>query len=262
MSPMAAQLRRLLSNLPDDVWNIILGHLVQLRDFPLSVEHVLPQSFWKEQLKAGSSGVVPWLWDIDPSLIEAKASELCDDPSTEWNWELLVRQLTANVKLGLKDDFREDLKPQLTMNPSYASDSEWNDVAYVGTGYHTIMTHVPPGLHNRRRIWQLVEEMFVGDMIPQPPVNQGPVNWGPEEKFVQLYWTKSGELRDEPIWIPSMYLDQFCRKTSGRTYTIRGKAKLQYWQYEDDDPRKPDPSAVAATREEVAEVLKKLGYPL
>ncbi|KAI3556944.1 hypothetical protein CABS02_02951 [Colletotrichum abscissum] len=93
-----------LSKLPTEILDNILAAMG--RDMPPESSHQLPQRLWKDQLKAGSRGLLPWLWDIDPACVDAKDSELCPG------------------------------------------------------------AHVPGGLHNRRRIWQLLEEMFVGDTLP------------------------------------------------------------------------------------------------
>ncbi|KAL4406424.1 hypothetical protein CABS03_12825 [Colletotrichum abscissum] len=74
-----------LSKLPTEILDNILAAMG--RDMPPESSHQLPQRLWKDQLKAGSRGLLPWLWDIDPACVDAKDSELCPGgESFEWDW--------------------------------------------------------------------------------------------------------------------------------------------------------------------------------
>ncbi|KAK7439465.1 hypothetical protein Landi51_11135 [Colletotrichum acutatum] len=62
-----------LSKLPTEILDNILAAMG--RNIPPESSHLLPQRLWRDQLKAGSRGLLPWLWDIDPACIDAKDSE-------------------------------------------------------------------------------------------------------------------------------------------------------------------------------------------
>ncbi|KAK1446871.1 hypothetical protein CCUS01_02430 [Colletotrichum cuscutae] len=64
-----------LSKLPTEILDNILAPMG--RDMPPESSHLLPQRLWKDQLKVGSRGLLPCLWDIDPACVDAKDSELC-----------------------------------------------------------------------------------------------------------------------------------------------------------------------------------------
>ncbi|KAK1447101.1 hypothetical protein CMEL01_08940 [Colletotrichum melonis] len=64
-----------LSKLPTEILDNIIAAMG--RDMPPESSHQLPQRLWKDQLKVGSRGLLPWLWDIDPACVDAKDSEPC-----------------------------------------------------------------------------------------------------------------------------------------------------------------------------------------
>jgi hypothetical protein len=203
----------------------------------------LSQQFWQNELILGAGGLLPWLWDIDVTKVRDKAQTPCPSGDAfEWNWELLVRQLTGSIHL----------------DRSTEKASTW-----MSTAYQTELRAFPPGLYNRRRIWQLLEEMFVGDSVPMVPASDPPEErWRlTTEKLIQLHWTKSGKLRNEPLWIPSIAYDRaFSRKPGGRVVIRKGEKPIQYWQ-------KPAPGQsieemTPASVEEIYAVLRKLGYPV
>lgn len=59
---------------------------------------------------------------------------------------------------------------------------------------------VPNGLRNRRRIWQLVEGMFVGDVLP---VARG----GRPQPTMPKYWDEDGEPVYPILRVPSIVDD-------------------------------------------------------
>ena len=145
------------------------------------------------------------------------------------------------------------------------------------TGYHNDLEHVPPGLLNRRRIWQLLEEVFVGDFIPQTvSSDQGP-KWVIKD-YIALPWSKSGDVLDSPKWIPSFDLKPYVRRTDGEVYIIRDMVRpMQYWQdpggfwkeqfkylstdYTGDTNSRMRPPDGAPAKD-VNRVLSKLRYPV
>ena len=81
-----------------------------------------PPFIWREALFARK--LLPWLPPLDSATIIAK--DLDCPPHSQWNWELLVRQLAQSR------------------------------IREPGNGLHGLA----PGLRNRRRIWQLVEDIL------------------------------------------------------------------------------------------------------
>ncbi|KAF4876688.1 hypothetical protein CGCSCA1_v003895 [Colletotrichum siamense] len=236
---------------------------------PQTVSITFPQALWKAQLKAGCGGLLPWLWDVEPALIDAKDAEPCPgSPEFEWDWELLFRQLSRGIDYG---DMTESI------DKHRVEDLRQVDLVFdkACTGYSTDMQHVPAGLHNRRRIWQLLEEMFVGDALPwKATVVSGYActrHIPAIEDCVPLWWTKSGDqILSEPIWIPSINnIHAFRRRLGGKVYILERYAGLQYWQKPSRDSQQETSEAETETSddhgasvEEIYSVLRPLGYPV
>ncbi|KAH9228664.1 hypothetical protein K456DRAFT_803206 [Colletotrichum gloeosporioides 23] len=263
-----------LSRLPSEVMSAIFDELVA-RDMPRISSRLVSQKLWKDQLKAGSRGLLPWLWDVEPALIEAKDAESCPGGSEfEWDWELLIRQLSRGVDYGLCTGLPNSsrLMDHFSVENSLKDDVVFNAAC---TGYSTDMAYVPAGLHNRRRVWQLLEEMFVGDALPSEMTQKGdyyerrrvPV----VKDCVPLWWNKSGDqILSEPIWIPSINnIDAFKRRLGGDVYILEGYAGLQYWQkpsliaqHETSGDETETQDVHGASVEEIYSVLRPLGYPV
>ncbi|KAF9872868.1 hypothetical protein CkaCkLH20_09731 [Colletotrichum karsti] len=243
-----------LAKMPAEILDNILAMMGS--DLPRVSSYLLPQAIWKEQLKAGSNGLLPWLWDIEPDLVDEKDAEAYG-AGFEWDWELLVRQLTRGVDFGVRPEIPKD------------QPIGWRFKDFASTGYHSDLEHVPSGLHNRRRIWQLLEEMFVGDGLPWPRENE-PV----KERLTPLFWDKSGRILPSPIWIPLLdfgydksHNDRvFHRRLGGEVYRVEGLSKypLQYWQKQGDKSSDTDKATFeqSATVQEIYGVLRSLGYPV
>lgn len=86
--------------------------------------HISPDT-WRNALIDSD---LPWLWDLEWSLIARK--EASPPPGHLWNWKQLIRQL-AQVDLHEPKAVFEDL---------------------------------PMGLRNRRRIWRIVDDMLSQDV--------------------------------------------------------------------------------------------------
>ncbi|KAI1778009.1 hypothetical protein F4818DRAFT_332211 [Hypoxylon cercidicola] len=225
----ATKLQNQFAALPEDIFRTILSHLRSFRDFPRRAMYTLPQHFWKNELILAGKGLLPWLWDIDPGKANSKANEPCPGgESFEWNWELLVRQLTRSVDGGMRNDVPE----HVDVHDPHRKEFIHGEDLWTCNGYDNDMKHMPRGLHNRRRIWQLLEEMFVGDQLPlEGDPERGKKHVSPEQKCVQLPWTKEGSLRESAIWLPTIKRDgAFIRRIGGQVYSITNKSPLQYWQ--------------------------------
>lgn len=249
----ASRFWQLFASLPPELTKMIYDYL-PFRDLPRITTGLLPQFFWKTHLENGS---LPWLWDFSPPLIAAKAAEPCPGGSSyEWNWELLFRQLSRSIDYGSRNDLPQGTNPN-ERSISYPDLGPLEHL-WTTTGYHDDLRFVSPGLHHRRRVWQLLEEMFVGDVIP----------WADEiwyqdprhatDKFIQMYWAKNGNVLTEPFWVPRINMIGHVRRISGEVYIHEGVDSLQYWQ-----ARRPPgiKQMESASPEEIREQMRSLGPP-
>ena len=127
-SPQMALLASQLNNLPPELLKLIVHHIRPVHDLPLQCTAVLPPASWLEALLKDK--LLPWLWDLDVRAVLDK--EASKPVGREWKWEGLVRKLSQTALH----------KPRM------------------------IIDNLPFGLRNRRRIWRIVEEMYVGDVAP------------------------------------------------------------------------------------------------
>uniref|UniRef100_A0A8H7TP81 Uncharacterized protein n=1 Tax=Bionectria ochroleuca TaxID=29856 RepID=A0A8H7TP81_BIOOC len=150
--------------LPLELRSAIIDSL-PCRDLPRVTTGLLPQSFWLNLLQPDA---LPWLWELSPEVFLQKAEEACPGGRDfEWNWELLFRQLTRGVDFGVLPDVPNGTPLSSGFRPDERTGACGPETLWGTTGYYDDLEYVPPGLFNRRRIWQLVEEMFVGDMLPR-----------------------------------------------------------------------------------------------
>ncbi|KAI1407359.1 hypothetical protein F5Y13DRAFT_206389 [Hypoxylon sp. FL1857] len=252
----AEAFRGRLNSLPAELSDAICAEISSPRDLPRITTRILPQSFWKNLLKARTA--LPWLWDIDLDLIDTKAAEPCPGGSDfEWNWELLVRQLSRGVDFGIRADGPRPPHYRYDRFSETNRSTEWFRTC---TGYSDDLAHVPAGLHNRRRIWQLLEEMFVGDRLPHP----NEFHRESREHCLVMPWTKSGDIADEPTWVPSIWNKHLYRMIGGRICEIENlewfdRPESQYWQA---SRQLGQGLAEIAPVGEIYEVLRKKGYPV
>ncbi|KAI1654472.1 hypothetical protein F4813DRAFT_209910 [Daldinia decipiens] len=262
----AHNLRARLMALPEDIFQIILSHLRSFRDLPLKVNNILPQYIWKNEFMLAGKGLLPWLWDIDTQKIDHKTNEPCPGGQDfEWNWELLARKLTCSVDGGIRLDVPNNI--DVFASSSRREGFKYHEDIWACTGYHNILGHVPRGLHNRRRIWQLLEEIFVGDQLPIAGMKWRQRGYVPaREKCVELPWTKEGNLRDSAIWLPSINWDSsYARRIGGEVYRIPEQSPLQYWQtkeYRARNGEEWEQPVEPASAIEILDVIRKLGYPV
>ncbi|KAI9706305.1 MAG: hypothetical protein M1820_004881 [Bogoriella megaspora] len=138
-SPEVDAFRRHLGRLPVEVMDLIETFIHPLDEPTLSCNRILSPSFWRDGLVSGR--LIPFLWDLVPTSAHAQSSALgrinwfkavTSEEGQQWDWELLVRQLSQ---------------------PGAFEDGQ-------------LFSDVPIGLKNRRRIWRLVEDMYLGDVQP------------------------------------------------------------------------------------------------
>lgn len=233
----AQTFRYRLESLPYDILHGIFDAMGSLRNLEVVTTSLMPQNMWKDLLKRAptSPDLLPWLWDLDIDLIEAKDAEASSN-GKEWNWELLTRQLSQGVDFGILPDIAPDMNP----------DADWTESTMTCNGYHDFFSNrVPVGLHNRRRIWQLLEEMFVGDQLPTS-------DWITSVHSTvgnTMFWTKNGDIRDEPLKLPSFNFEGYLRRVNGEVYIDNNH---------DDVPEHERSAAV----EKVNEIVRHYGYPV
>ncbi|RSL40196.1 hypothetical protein CEP53_013527 [Fusarium sp. AF-6] len=120
-------LQTTLESLPQELQDRIIS-LLRVGNIGLDCTRLLPQSHWKQLFLQ-----ISFLWDLDKSLV----SEYKDKDGKEWDWERLFRQVMARV--------------QPLTYPENSDVRAWS--------YDEVGLDVPPGFTNRRRIWQLLEDM-------------------------------------------------------------------------------------------------------
>ncbi|KAI8724177.1 hypothetical protein NCS52_00275400 [Fusarium sp. LHS14.1] len=122
---------RYFEKLPPNIKQHIM-FLVFQQELPFRCTYVMPQHYWKEVFFR-----IPFSWDLDRDLIDKTSS-------FDMDWEKLTRQIMCPAETTLERRWGEgEAKP-------------WN--------YQDCGLTVPPGLTNRRRIWQIVEEMYPDDI--------------------------------------------------------------------------------------------------
>ncbi|KAF5673558.1 hypothetical protein FCIRC_8021 [Fusarium circinatum] len=95
--------------------------------------YLFSQPVWKEIFLQ-----IPFLWDLDTQAVHDKTGLELEEVK-KWNWEKLTRQILSSPH------------PAPTNAASYRDEGIW-DYAEVGL-------NVPGGFTNRRRIWQILEDM-------------------------------------------------------------------------------------------------------
>ncbi|RSL52470.1 hypothetical protein CEP54_010892 [Fusarium duplospermum] len=131
----SGQIEHHIDSLPPEIKDRIITDLVH-QNLSLNCEYSMPQYLWKQALLR-----VPFLWDIDGEVIEEKIQE-AKQGGFEWNWEKITRQLLTEVTVVDEEDEDEPVT--------------WN--------YARVGLIVPPGMCNRRRIWQILIEMYPNDV--------------------------------------------------------------------------------------------------
>lgn len=157
--------------LPQELQDHITSFLNTKTALPRHSTRLLLQKEWKRMLVYGRQ--LSFLWDLDIATIESA------DPTMTLDWEQLVRSLSQVA-----------VRHFLSKIPT----STAMDVICYD------QLRVPNGLRNRRRIWQLVEGMFVGDVLP---VARG----GRPQPTMPRYWDEDGEPVYPILRVPSIVND-------------------------------------------------------
>ena len=133
-----------MNKLPMEILDHISSFLCPLVEVPLQCTRALPPFVWRDRLLEGK--LIPFMWDLDATIV-TKSSGWVDGNEEDWDWELLARQLAQ------ENVFEEG----------------------------QILSDAPTGLLNRRRIWNVVDDMYLGDV--QPTRKDG---WGKDPRPVPV----------------------------------------------------------------------------
>ncbi|KAH6987735.1 hypothetical protein BKA56DRAFT_612487 [Ilyonectria sp. MPI-CAGE-AT-0026] len=122
---------------PREIKDHILGFVLCQR-MPLECNYVLDQRYWRELFVQ-----IPFLWDLDLAMVNSKLLPSGEDAragSLGLDWEKLTRQVMTPVEVY------KQIEPPLPRP------------------YSQIGLDIPRGFQNRRRIWQILEEMYPNDV--------------------------------------------------------------------------------------------------
>ncbi|EKJ72029.1 hypothetical protein FPSE_07771 [Fusarium pseudograminearum CS3096] len=123
---------KLFELLPNEMKNHVCSYL-QDEELSLDCNYLMPQYMW-----AGMFFRITFLWDLDTRVVYDKTGSSKLDLEN-LNWEKLTRQVMSRAEssLGVQSGADEE--------------NAW--------GYSKVGLNVPGGFTNRRRIWQVLEEM-------------------------------------------------------------------------------------------------------
>ncbi|KAJ0120699.1 hypothetical protein J7T55_015431 [Diaporthe amygdali] len=163
--------RERLARLPGELKLLIFEHVTAAHDWPLSCTRLLGPRFWKTLFNKNNP-CFAWLWDLDQEMVRQT------DPDLVLDWELLFRKLSQGPKVA--DCFRGN------------SESDFEI-------FRGVLQRTPCGLEGRRRIWTLLEEMYIGDRSTrwrlwlQDPEYEARYNPVRDIEEVPVYWGRNGE---------------------------------------------------------------------
>ncbi|KAH7125071.1 hypothetical protein B0J13DRAFT_599002 [Dactylonectria estremocensis] len=158
LEPPAAgsdQFTNRFKNLPREIEDAIAVHLSE-NGSSLECTHLIPQSFWKEAFLQ-----IPFLWDVKMGFIEDKEEEAASG-GFEWNWEKLTRQVLAEVPPAYAREEKEYWSDD--DDEGGVEEDDWDEEEPTPWNYSQVGLVVPPGFINRRRIWQILVDMYPNDV--------------------------------------------------------------------------------------------------
>ncbi|KAM5377901.1 hypothetical protein ACJZ2D_004805 [Fusarium nematophilum] len=158
--PTSHGLANHFENLPTEIRNEIVP-LLTTQPVTLDCNYSIPQVYWKHALPR-----LPFLWDIDEQIINEE-SQTAELEGIEWDWEKLVRQLMTPVTTV---DEKSPCIQDRDEEDEYDDEYEVNNP--IPWSYAQVGLAVPPGLNNRRRIWQILEEMYPNDVGMSQPLDE------------------------------------------------------------------------------------------
>lgn len=130
----SAEFAASFDSLPQEIKDQTLDQLLR-QPISLDCNYLVPQHHWKQAFLQ-----IPFLWDLDLDIIDQKSQKA---PSGDfgWDWEKMTRQL---------------MTPVTKVEGHAGNPGAWN--------YSQVGLDVPRGLKNRRRIWQILENMYPNDV--------------------------------------------------------------------------------------------------
>ncbi|KAJ3545930.1 hypothetical protein NM208_g2262 [Fusarium decemcellulare] len=136
-SRQLAHFDRLPQNIKKYIMVLTINHLIDTDGYiwgvsPFDCTYLVPQVYWKEAFLR-----IPFLWDIDRDAVNSMSG-------SDFDWEKLTRRIIST--------------PETTMEPHLHEEypKAWS--------YKDLRLSLPFGFTNRRRIWQILEEMFPNDV--------------------------------------------------------------------------------------------------
>ena len=204
--------------LPPELQDHVVSFLQGLDPLPTRCTRLLPQQHWRQMLSDGRT--LPFLWDLDADMVDnyrrwrradgeggvrdgagvggkgkgdASGNRYGNESGSSATAEKTLFAPSAAAAPGpgeeeVEIDFEylvRMLSQSMSREPPCdeygGGEREPEPEPYVG---------FPRELRNRRRIWQLVEEMFVGDVLPVARRR----GWGPPPPppTVPRYWHEDG----------------------------------------------------------------------
>ncbi|KAL3605125.1 hypothetical protein FPOAC2_00067 [Fusarium poae] len=130
------QFRNHIEALPQRIKDSICSSF-QYGQTSLKCTYLMPQSMWKQVFFQ-----IPFLWDLDAEAVYNKTGKETTEME-KWNWEKISRHVLSPAQISPLDA-RED-----------------NNLVW---SHESVGLRVPGGFTNRRRIWQILEEMYPNDV--------------------------------------------------------------------------------------------------
>lgn len=167
--------------LPPELQDLTLSFMETTEPLSITPNRTIPQEYWRQMLARGR--LLPFLWELDAVAIDeiiAKKNNNNNNSTLPLDWERLVRALSQPV-VRHGDELQRGLS---TESPTHCYDR----------------LDISDGLRNRRRIWQLVEEMRVGDVLPGAWTHR-------DERPLHMpalprYWDEEGAPVQPPLRFP------------------------------------------------------------
>jgi hypothetical protein len=131
------QFKKRIESLPQELRDLICTFFHLDGQLSLECNYLMPLSMWKQVFFQ-----IPFLWDLDTKAVHDKTG-LGDLSTEQWNWEKITRQVMSPPRISPRGALKGD-------------DGIWS--------FDTVGLSVPDGFTNRRRIWQILEEMYPNDV--------------------------------------------------------------------------------------------------
>ncbi|KAH7184688.1 uncharacterized protein B0J16DRAFT_268065 [Fusarium flagelliforme] len=132
----AKQFRNQIEELPQEVKDHICSFF-QYGQTSIECTNLMPQSMWKQVFFQ-----IPFLWDINAQIVYDETGKETTEIE-KWNWEKISRQVMSAAQIS-----------------PHESEEDNN----LGWSHDKVGLRVPHGFTNRRRIWQILEEMYPNDV--------------------------------------------------------------------------------------------------